>query len=413
MGLRKATLQKLTSVTNGQTSGAAIDVQFNPTSLRLTTNNPSESGQAHGHRQRQHLAQGPTKLSMQLVFDTADDANGEGLPVSVLARTKLVTQFLEPQSGQGNRQVPWALRFQWGDFIFEGILDSATEDVDLFAPNGTPLRAKVDVQITGQRRQELALETGPGATPFTNAPIPGEAMSGAPGTAGGAPDDRTETAQDGESAAGFAARLGLNPAAWRSFADQIDDPLSLPAGLPINVGAVAGASGVGTSTGVTAADPVAPEAALGAARGSAASGTTAASSDDRRAGFALAALGGIAQALDVSRVTRASGAAADTRRAFDAPRSAAAPGHVPSYGFGVPLRPRIAPATDARDAVVVGTRVPAARAAEAGPPTTDDPTVPPWTSLPQRDEGRARAEGVMTRRVPRKPCGCGGRCGGH
>ena len=60
--------------------GEEIPVQFNPTSLRVSTTNQTESGQALGVRKRQYLASGAAKLTMQLVFDTADEGTTERPP---------------------------------------------------------------------------------------------------------------------------------------------------------------------------------------------------------------------------------------------------------------------------------------------------------------------------------------------
>jgi hypothetical protein len=415
MALTKATLQMLSSVTVGRTIGGEIPVQFNPTSLRLATTNQSESGQRLSARPRQYLSRGSTKLTLQLVFDTADEGTS-AQPVSVRGKTRLVTQFLEPRR-DGQRQSPPAVRFHWGELIFEGIMDSATEDIDLFASNGTPLRAKVDVQITGQRVQDLNLSSGPGATePDGDAPEPGELGSGEPGTEGGGGTSRTATALGGESAAAFAARNGMNPAAWRSFADQVPDPLSLPAGLPINIGTASAGSGLASTSGIEAGDPVQSDAALDAARSTtvtATSGSAATNTEQRRAGFALASVGGVAQAIDSSRGASATAAADGSRRAFGQAAAGSGSGEGPSrwYGFGVPLRQRITPAAASRAATVIGARAPGRRASESGPPTTDDPTIAPWSRLPRRTHARRAGDRVSRVRRPAAPCGCGGGCG--
>ena len=43
-----------------------------------------------------------------------------------------------------------AVRFAWGTIVFDGIIEQVTEDLDYFAADGTPLRAKVGVTITEQ-----------------------------------------------------------------------------------------------------------------------------------------------------------------------------------------------------------------------------------------------------------------------
>ena len=441
MGLTKAILQKLPSASKGK-PGEEIPVQFNPTSLRVSTTNQSESGQALGVRKRQHLASGPAKLTLQLVFDTADEGT-TGSPVSVRGRTRQVTQFLEPEK-QGKKQLPPAMRFQWGEFIFDGIMDSATEDIDLFAANGTPLRAKVDVTITEQRVKDLKLETGPGASNGGNSPqTPGESPNAGPGTDGsGQSTDQTALALAGESAAAFAARLGLDPAAWRSVASQVEDPLSLPAGQAIDFSAAAGiASGLGAASGFQSGVAAAAGAVVDLARAAAASlgaenPGSPGSADARQAGFALAAAGGVAPAMQSAHTERADQAVADSVRSFSpsssspsspssptsssasASGSAAGPNRASAtvdprqraYGFGVPLRARIAPAARDRAAVVSGSRAVAIRTPSIDPPTTDDPTVAPWVELPaDRRVGRAGTPATAKGHSCGGGCGCG--CG--
>ncbi len=82
--------------------------------------------------------------------------------------------------------------------------------------------------------------------------MPNGSNSGA-GAGNGAPPDRTGTALGGESAADFAARMGLDPSTWKSFSAGIDNPLSLDAGLQIDFSSSASnGSGLGLQTGATA-----------------------------------------------------------------------------------------------------------------------------------------------------------------
>ena len=446
MGLIKATLQPMSSVEKNKPLDGAlpVPVQFNPTSLRLSVSNQSESGQALGVRTRQHLAAGATKLTMQLVFDTADEGTTER-PVSVRGKTRLVAQFLEPVK-QGTKDAPPRVRFQWGDFIFDGIMDSATEDIDFFAENGTPLRAKVDVTITGQRTKDLKLQSGPGASQPDEPPSPLRPVNAGPGTSGAASQpNRTATAKGGESAAAFVQRQGLDPAAWRAIANQIDDPLSLPAGLAINFSASASvASGLASAAGFAAGIAQSITGAIGAAAASAGVTDSARREDVRQAGFALSNAGGVGRAVETAQANRATAAVGDSVRGFagatgasgaavvsgaSGPSGAAAASGAAGgsgaavavqrgdrrqngYGFGVPLRSRIAPAAAERAAVVFGTRTLGARPRSNEPLVTDDPTVAPWKALPrprtiERRGGHAHPGGSGG-------CGCGGRCGcGH
>ena len=49
------------------------------------------------------------------------------------------------------------MRFQWGTFLFEGVIESLNESLEYFSEDGTPLRGKVSVGLT---RQEIKYEGG-------------------------------------------------------------------------------------------------------------------------------------------------------------------------------------------------------------------------------------------------------------
>lgn len=73
MQLQKAIIEEL----DGDTGKGAFPVQFNPTTLRLTLTNRVEGGQSQGKQVRQHLGPSSTTLSLDLIFDTADEGTTE------------------------------------------------------------------------------------------------------------------------------------------------------------------------------------------------------------------------------------------------------------------------------------------------------------------------------------------------
>src|SRR5205823_1299300 len=126
-GLEKATLLEINAA-NNQAIGDEIPVQFNPASLRLQITNQTEGNRQRGRQRRQYVGQSSSKLTLQLVYDTADESDGgDNQPRSVRERTRDVEKFVVP-TRQGNRQTVPKLRFHWGDFVFEGIMDSLTID---------------------------------------------------------------------------------------------------------------------------------------------------------------------------------------------------------------------------------------------------------------------------------------------
>ena len=68
------------------------------------------------------------------------------------------------------------MRFQWGSFLFEGVMDSMDETLEFFSADGRPLRAKVSISITSQdiqfqsRRRPSSGGGVPGTTPAVRRP---------------------------------------------------------------------------------------------------------------------------------------------------------------------------------------------------------------------------------------------------
>ena len=141
--LQKATLQEIKADQAGTPVGDALDVQFNPASLRLQLTNSVENGKSAGDQARQFVGESSAELSFDLVFDTAEEGT------SVRERSSLVEQFLIPKK-EGKKQVPPKVRFHWGDLIFDGIISSLSIDFELFMADGTPVRAKMSVSIKEQ-----------------------------------------------------------------------------------------------------------------------------------------------------------------------------------------------------------------------------------------------------------------------
>src|SRR5262249_29625259 len=145
---------------------------------------------------------------------TADEGTTEQ-PRSVRERTAIVEKFVLPKAQDQKKQAPPKLRFQWGPFVLDGVLDSINIDIEHFAADGTPLRAKVGISLKEQDSKYQFGVTGPGANQQV-APPPGQPSPGLPGS-GALTPTQSRAAIPGESAADFAARVGLDPSAWRGL----------------------------------------------------------------------------------------------------------------------------------------------------------------------------------------------------
>lgn len=500
--LSKATLQEIDASSPPKILGEAIPLQFNPQSLKLALANKVEGGDSVARQKRQYLGKTSTTLSFDLMFDTADQGTTDK-PVSVRTQTAMVERFVLPKGKGNDKQKPPKCRFSWDALVIDGIIEDIIIDFELFAANGTPLRAKLGVTIKEQDAKYELLQTGPGANNANSATPPGKPGTG-PGSSGAGPTDRSAQALGGESAADFAVRMGLDPSAWRGIAGQLGGAgsLSLSAGLSIGFSASLSASaGIGIAAGIDVGSSASVEASfgLGAGIGLGAGGNVGvnvgvnvsggadAAEAARGAGFALAAAGGLGAALESVAIVKSEAAAGKARAAFGsavpavaaartgvaglpsrsnaaglpsrgtaslpsasaaalaAPpglpppsvnpkpalpdqlrtplkmsgaaslsqQAAAAPAPAPpradpraaSFGFGVPLRPRVGSAADLRADAAAGRIALRPRQPLIGVQGSNDPSAPPWTRLPA-DAGRGIADKTQARRSPRRPCGC-------
>jgi hypothetical protein len=224
--------------------GRRVKVQFNPESLKVTFANQTQeqrsAGDQRGNSPRQVIGAGATKLALQLWFDV--NAPGAGGARDVRELTQKVAYFMlpKPPSGRGGGQQqpspPPGVRFSWGTFHFDGLMDSLEETIELFSPDGKPLRASLNLGLSGQL--EIVSTTGGPAAP--NAAV------------GPTPGTRPLT-----QAAACASVQGLTDGAgagvdWQQVAaaNGIENPRLLPPGqlLDLDVGAAAGAL---TGTGIS------------------------------------------------------------------------------------------------------------------------------------------------------------------
>jgi hypothetical protein len=262
MALAKARLVEITayipreqesSEVPASADGAGIAAHFNPQTLKVSINSNNQGGnQPGGGSGKQFVGSGTSSLQVELLFDTTVERAGTARSSDVRRITEKLAKFIVPKEQPNdptNRHAPPLARFEWGSFIFEGVIDQLDETLDYFSEEGVPLRATVALKMS---RDDIA---------FTFAKVKsasaGAAAPGAPGTGGQQP---VSEARPGESVQDMAARNG-QPGDWKAIAaaNGIDDPLRLQAGalVNLNAGAAAGisagaAAGFGAAAGASA-----------------------------------------------------------------------------------------------------------------------------------------------------------------
>jgi hypothetical protein len=153
--------------------------------------------------------------------------------------TQKVAYFITPDKVGENKYVPPAVRFIWGTFQFDGLMDGLEETLEFFSPEGKPLRASLSVTLS-QQKIEFAFAQAKPSGPAT------------PGTKQLAQAPADSTVQ------GLASGTGRD---WQSIAaaNGIENPRRLAPGTLLDLDASAPQLGAGL--GVQAGFAVAPPAA--------------------------------------------------------------------------------------------------------------------------------------------------------
>ncbi len=288
MSLAKAQLIELDqSFEKEKDGGRKVAVQFNPESLKVTFANqivqPQGGDQAAGNSGRQFVGAGTTKLALQLWFDVT--AMEKDAVDDVRRLTQDVVYFMTPQKSDQDpaKLAPPGIRFQWGSFLFDGMVEALEETLEFFSSEGKPLRAAIALTLS---QQKILVSTFEGDGKVPNRP-------------GQTP---LKSAKQGDSLQGMAGKDGKQDWQGIAAANGIEDPLrmspgqlvNLEAGIGVNAGAGAslgGSASFGASFGVSAG--VSANASLGASA-SASTGASSGASAGVSVSGPNAALGGSA-----------------------------------------------------------------------------------------------------------------------
>jgi hypothetical protein len=226
-----------------------VQVQFNPETLKVTYSNqvvPPANGGAQPQGKKaaiQYVGKGTTKLSVQLWFDvTARLPEGADSTIDdVRLLTRDVAYFITPVPDKKDKTkfIPPGVRFLWGSFQFDGILESLDESLEYFSPEGKPLRASMTLSLT---QQEIQFQFGDAAAK----PPPAAAGAGKKPPSGTQP---LTQAPGGSNMPGLADAAG-HGGNWQGIAaaNGIENPRLLDAGALIDMNA---SVGVGLSVGAS------------------------------------------------------------------------------------------------------------------------------------------------------------------
>lgn len=482
--LAKAKLEKVLSDAAETPDGEAFPVQFNPSSLKIKVTNTIEGGRSTARQVRQQTGNSSRTLSLELIFDTADEGTTK-TPVSVREKTKQLEQFIS--TPQSNPDPPPRLKFQWGDLIWVGISDNIDISLDHFAENGYPLRAKVSLSIKEQdpqiQFQPGNRDSGSASPPGGKAGLPGSGtnlgfsagisagisagfsagigvsagISAGIGISAGA---KIGVALDGETGAEFAARVGVDPEAWRGLETDLSSGASLNAGTQIGFNpSLSSSAGVGTTGGVNASKSINGFAASGLNLGTSENSQTvnsainpanSAAINPDLAGKAMSSLGGVDASIQHIKINQetektqasiqafgmdftpviaqpvgykssAAGNSATTRAITRAPlvksgiashseslnASALPPPErvdtrASTFGKGIPLQPLFGVSQVQQTQKVYSSRVPFQQQSNQIP-MSNNACTPFWVALPSVDDSRDKTDSLEMKKSV-KPC---------
>ena len=206
--------------TNVDKGSEVFYVQFNPKEVKLDEKAIwKPSGEHQAERPMLTYEKGePSSMSMELIFDSTDTgANCYDSHVKKLRAFLTTTVELEDEDGNEVKRPPY-LRFTWGKFNFECVLESLGVQFLMFKPDGTPLRSKVSVGLKERTRGSMGGSQGSKVT-----------LSAMGSMFSGADDVKTTTVQDGDTMSNVAQRSG-GDMRQMSNANNVDDPMNPPVG---------------------------------------------------------------------------------------------------------------------------------------------------------------------------------------
>lgn len=192
--------------------GISVDCMFNPFEYTVTKTNTYK-------QERQNRSDvpgfefekaGPQALKLTLIFDTYESDEDVSLTTNRLWK---LMESKTRREGNRNRKVPPPeVAFEWGVFRFVAVITNMTQRFTLFKPDGTPVRASVEVTFT----QHKDLEDYPSQNP----------------TSGGGDIDRVWRVTAGDRLDTIAYAVYGDASRWRAIADynHLADPLTLRAG---------------------------------------------------------------------------------------------------------------------------------------------------------------------------------------
>lgn len=206
------------TITNLDTNDS-IECLFNPKEYTFTKSNNWSQSKTKGKNVPKLEFNGgnPTDLKVQLFFDTYE--SGEDVRKKYTnAIWQLAMVNKDKQDPKTKKSQPPKCEFRWGSmWSFKAVLADITQKFTLFLPDGTPVRATLDVTFRQTEDEGLFPKQNP--------------------TSGGMPGHRTRIVKAGETLDWIAAQEYGEAKHWRYIAEvnRIDNPFQMKPGTVLQL----------------------------------------------------------------------------------------------------------------------------------------------------------------------------------
>lgn len=216
-------------------NGQSVYFMFNPSDYTITKTNTYDKNKPETGQDQPDIkfktGAARTINSLKLIFDTYQDG----------ADADDVREYIKPLSDMmkidhsASPAAPPIVQFIWGGLTFKAVIESLTQVFKLFKADGTPVRAEVTVNLTEVPDSAGSTET---AGEFSGADTVLAAIF--KGLPPGTPIPQISTTINmiaGTSLSLAASTASGGTVGYRSVAElnNIDNPLNIPNGTPINI----------------------------------------------------------------------------------------------------------------------------------------------------------------------------------
>ena len=200
---------------------ANVRVMFNPTNYTIEQSNSWDTQpRTGGEPPTQFTKADLRKLSLELFFDSFEEKGADGISVDVRTYTDQIGRFMVTTTDEGDGKRPPIIEVNWAnapaglknpDFPFKGVLLTLRQQFVLFAEQGHPVRAKLNLSIQEYLTPEEIEERFPRRSSYPA---------------------KTYVIKEGDTLSGIAHAMWKKPTEWRriAIANRILDPRALETG---------------------------------------------------------------------------------------------------------------------------------------------------------------------------------------